>query len=199
MEPHETSWTLVGNPGQPSPRKSCLVHTVCDFWAHTSSFENEAAIISLDPSVVNFFGLFHDKLFVRQAYRDLHELVERCYVGLHNHVIASGTPGTGKSYFLVYELYRAHQAGREVVVQGSNAALFSSKQKSVFYLEDISPSVRKHYVFLQHRNLEVGSYYARALFTVVFSSLFEKKTLDLWQNATIKCCLCPYGVKMPGV
>ena len=100
MRSHGTSWILVGNPGQPSPRKlltSCLVRTVRDFWAHTSSFENEAAIINLDPSVVNFFGLFHDKLFVRQAYRDLHELIGKCYVGPRNHVIVSGTPGTGKS------------------------------------------------------------------------------------------------------
>ena len=53
-------------------------------------------------------------MYVRQAYRDLHEKIAS---HAQNHIIITGTPGIGKSFFALYELYKAVTEDKVVVFQ----------------------------------------------------------------------------------
>ena len=43
------------------------------------------------------------KIYVRKAYKELHDLIHGRYC--ENHILVTGNPGVGKSWFCVYELY----------------------------------------------------------------------------------------------
>ena len=53
-------------------------------------------------------------MYVRKAYRDLHEIIAS---HAQNHIIITGTPGIGKSLFALYELYKAVTEDKVVVFQ----------------------------------------------------------------------------------
>ena len=55
----------------------------------------------------------YNSLYIRQAYTDLHDIIWSTELN----VVVVGSPGTGKSFFAVYELYRALQEGKTVVFQ----------------------------------------------------------------------------------
>ena len=72
-------------------------------------------------------------LYVRQSYKDLHQLISTEYA--ENNVIITGTPGVGKSLFALYELYLAIKEGKNVVFQhepSHTTSVFDNQRKIAF-------------------------------------------------------------------
>ena len=71
--------------------------------------------------------------YVRPCYHDLDQLIEDTYNSTpHRHVVVTGTPGVGKSTFLLYELIQARERKRDVVVQvGNRTCAFLSNPPAV--------------------------------------------------------------------
>ena len=62
----------------------------------------------------------YTSLYIREAYKHLHDIIwGRC----PPHVVVIGNPGTGKSLFAVYELYRALKEHKTVVFQSVPARM----------------------------------------------------------------------------
>lgn len=73
-------------------------------------------------------------MYVHESYNDLHKILATARD--QSHVIVSGCPGTGKSYFLVYELYHARADGKDIVIQrGTHPTMFSSTENSPYDIE----------------------------------------------------------------
>ena len=52
-------------------------------------------------------------MYVPEVYKPLHDRISKA----PNNDVVTGTPGIGKSYFAVYELYLVVKAGNNVVYQ----------------------------------------------------------------------------------
>ncbi len=74
-------------------------------------------------------------IYIRSAYEDLYAVLEQdC-----QHYMIIGNPGTGKSYFAIYVLYRALRASKTVVFHRcseSSIYLFKPGQKAKFCFEN---------------------------------------------------------------
>ena len=57
-------------------------------------------------------------IYVREVYKHLHDLISKA----PGDVVVTGTPGIGKSYFAVYELYLAVRGGKNVVYRRYDTA-----------------------------------------------------------------------------
>ncbi len=128
--------------------------------------------IELDLDLTLFQHLFSglateaEKLFVRQSYIDLDGIIMKHYKNhiTRNHItrikksriggskdfpknlVITGTPGVGKSMFLIYQLYLARSRERNVIVQvGSNVCVFSSTPR--FTKINVSAIEKRLYLF----------------------------------------------------
>lgn len=61
----------------------------------------------------------YNSLYIREAYKDLHDIIWEC----DQNVVVIGNPGVGKSFFAVYELYRALKDHKTVVLQSEVARM----------------------------------------------------------------------------
>ena len=55
----------------------------------------------------------YKSIYIREAYKDLHDIIWK----RDQHVVVVGNPGIGKSFFAVYELYKALEEHKTVVFQ----------------------------------------------------------------------------------
>ncbi len=80
------------------------------------------------------------KMFVRKAYRDLNVLIHSLYEGKEiRKVIVTGTPGVGKTVFMLYQLYMAKVRNKNVVLKCSDivAAFMSDPRRVLVHLDHI--------------------------------------------------------------
>ncbi len=104
-----------------------------EFWLKdcaSDALPQQGTILKLSDGVPHLFGLRNVKsIFVRKAYIEIDQIIEKFYkenVGSSKRVpttniILTGTPGVGKTCFLLHQLCAAKHRGRNVVVQVGNA------------------------------------------------------------------------------
>ena len=71
----------------------------------------------------------HKSIYIRSAYEDIYNILEQD----QEHYMIVGNPGTGKSYFAIYVLYRALRASKTVVFHRTSESavyLFKPGQKA---------------------------------------------------------------------
>ena len=76
----------------------------------------------------------HNGIYIRSAYEDIYTILKQD----QRHYMIVGNPGTGKSYFAIYVLYRALRASKTVVFHRSSEKvlyLFKPGQKAKMGLE----------------------------------------------------------------
>ena len=78
------------------------------------------------PNEVKFLNAARlpSKLYVRKAYEDLHSLIHDTY--RHRSILVVGNPGTGKSFFALYEMYRLLKDGATIVYELTSPSLLYS-------------------------------------------------------------------------
>lgn len=77
------------------------------------------------------------KLFIRKAYTDINKLIEQQYTDKKlNNLIITGTPGVGKTMFMLYQLHVAKLKRRNVVLQLGEETWAFVSTPSVFVSDD---------------------------------------------------------------
>ena len=76
-------------------------------------------------------------IYVREVYERLHDLISRA----PRDVVVTGTPGIGKSYYAVYELYLAVRDDKNVVYQRGDKALCFEANAGCAFVCDVRSSI----------------------------------------------------------
>ena len=119
------------------------------------------------------------QIYIRSCYRDLDQIVES-YSTAEDvfKIIVTGTPGVGKSTFLLHELLKGRERKRKVIVQVGHfklafmegRVLAGRSDQDLFHLLGDSPQT----VFLfDPAGTKTGLPQVPRAFTVVFASMFE--------------------------
>ena len=153
------------------------------------------ALIELEQIFVPIYPdtALQSSLYTRQAYIDLDELVYNLYQNRVknrcSNVIITGTPGIGKSMFLIYQIDQARKRGLDVVMQiGDFYGVFGSDKSVV----SVSAAVAKkkfdnpNCLYFFDPGLEVGPKLKLCLaFTVVCSSTNEDNYRCLFKSSRV--------------
>jgi hypothetical protein len=82
--------------------------------------DDDASVISLGDDVCFHYKEAFSKLFVRDCYKELFEIILEFHkTDGSQGMIVTGNPGIGKSYFLFYCLFRFIKMGKTVVFESS--------------------------------------------------------------------------------
>lgn len=84
-----------------------LLAEICTFWERLPSVEVENQMLSFPTEFRNI-----KEIFVRDAFDDLYNR----YISQRHYVLVTGNPGTGKSYFSLYVLYRLRKERSDLVI-----------------------------------------------------------------------------------
>jgi len=161
---------------QPKPSASD-----CAFYDALKMAQVQNDVLQL-PDEVKFLNVasLPSKLYVRKAYEDLHSLIHDTY--RHRSILVVGNPGTGKSFFALYEMYRLLKDGATIVYECLPFSVFMVlTAEQLLYvgprLEMRNPLVRElfqnrqtYYLFDAGTQTGIHPYCGVAAKTIVFSS-----------------------------
>lgn len=95
-----------------------------DFWNALTTVEMKGDLLEF-PEGIYVLGMrdLGSRIMMRKVYEQLLEIAEDLHKDGCNKLIVTGTPGTGKSWWLIFVLRQAAQRGLTVVLQhkGLNA------------------------------------------------------------------------------
>ena len=155
------------------------------------------------PNEVKFLNAARlpSKLYVRKAYEDLHSLIHDTY--RHRSILVVGNPGTGKSFFALYEMYRLLKDGATIVYECLPFSVFMVlTAEQLLYagprLEMRHPLVRElfrnhqtYYLFDAGTQRDIYPYCGVAAKTIVFSSPAKKNYHDYVKHSDPKMLYMP--------
>ena len=129
-------------------------------------------------------------LYVRQAYTDLHAEIDATAVD----VIIIGTPGIGKSYFALYELYLAVRDNKMVVFyhQPTDATYVFDPMEQKGFLDDFNTHcLLEAPVYLYDCGTKTRSTYPRTKLArmTMFSSPYRLNYVDALKSGAAKLCM----------
>ena len=190
---------LAGPSSSKQPKPSA---SDCAFYDALKMAQVQNDVLQL-PNEVKFLNAasLPSKLYVRKAYEDLHSLIHDTY--RHRSILVVGNPGTGKSFFALYEMYRLLKDGATIVYECLPFSVFMVlTAEQLLYdgprLEVKSPLVRElfrnhqtYYLFDAGTQRDIYPYCGVAAKTIVFSSPAKKNYHDYVKHSDPKMLYMP--------
>ena len=152
------------------------------------------------PSGVTFLGeSLPSKLYVREAYKDLHSLMHDAFP--QDNILVVGNPGTGKSFFALYEMYRLLDKATIVyesvpfdlfMVLSADNITYAGDRLSKYdpEVEELLAEPETYYLFDAGTGSNVFPYLVNAK-TIVFSAPNRANYVDYSKHANPKILYMP--------
>ena len=140
------------------------------------------------------------KLYVRKTYKDLHSLIHDTYQ--RHKILVIGSPGTGKSFFALYELYRLLKDGATIVYEclPFNVFMILTAKNLVYAgsrlsrhnckVEELLGNRQTYYLFDAGSVGNTIPYLVKAK-TIVFSSPDQRNYVDYQKHSYPKTLYMP--------